>query len=624
MFIIYFILSRRNDSSKYRQFIEGFIDKCFFVLENTARVNIDDDGDQVYPLNARELFSTNSMTSTFSKFLSRLSSLDFDKVAKKLHHYFASKHLEPQVAGTTFCYMLQGAANVQPDKLMDLFVPLICSKIQDRLAEMQEGENRNEVDKKLQFYVKTLSYLFMFERSNVLAKPLSSSKIEKHFDQLCSVLDQTLRLKKYDEYVHPASALATLMHNILHVRPIPCDSIDFGKSYEVEDIKVEWYVPNEKHLGIIKNLLDRYLIPELELLDKWTEKAVELNKDEMNRSLCKIRYFFTGVYEVLPFLNHESNPTNFEFFKTLEVKFKCGKDIKQRMLTTLFKVQDSMIERTPDDTKSLRFLIQIYGYTINRYLYYSTNTRFEKNNLVRNKKHLLVAHMARIYNKHVQFDIEKHDYFRNVPNDLIRKIYEIAQSKYQNLRLYAKNWLTYIFNSECFQGNQMFLLSILKESLKSDVPLYQCKSALGIISAIGLKSWKSAAVLFPELLQVRSDEKTEDKIQGQLPITDYINSISLFNQFLPVKPTILENGSKQELDQTDDEDFVQLRNMIIKSIRTENLPKPLFSLAMRLLKKIQTADQDMCVDVFNLWLDHINYSDDETIRKSAISVSFIF
>ena len=614
----------------YKQFIDSFTDKCFFILENTARVNIDDDGDQVYPLNARESFSNFSMTSTFSKFLSRLSSSDFDEVVKRLHHYFASKFLEPQVAGTTFCYMLQGAANVQPDEIMDLFIPLICSKIQDRLAVIQEGENRNEVDKELQFYVKTLSYLFMFERSNVVAKPLSASKIEAHLDLLCQILDKTLSLKKYDEYFYPADALATLMHNMLHVRPIPCSSIDFGKSYEVEDIKVEWYVPNEKHLNIIQRFLDKFLIPELDLLDKWTDKAVELNKDEMNKIMCKIRLFFTGVNEVLPFLNHESNPTNFDFFKSLEVKFKCGEDIKQRMLTTLFKVQDSIIERTPDDTKSLRLLLQIYGHTINRYMSYRSNTRVEKNYLVRNKKHLLVAHMSRIYNKHVQIDVEKHDYFRKVPNDLIKRIFHIAMtSKYQNLRLFAKNLLTNIFNNECYQGNQMYILSILKESLKSDVPLYRCKSALGIINGIGLKTWKSAAVLFPELLQVRSDEKTEDKIQGQLPITDYINAIfpvvkvSLFNQFLPVKPTILENGSEQDQDQPDDEDFVQLRNVIIKSIRTENLPKPLFSLAMRLLKKMQTADQDICVDVFNLWLDHINYPDDEKIRKSAISVSCI-
>ena len=587
-------------------------------------MNIDDDGEQNYPLNGREMFSTNSMPATFSRFLSRQSTEDFDRVVGKLYHFLASKYLEPIVAGKTFCNMLRGAATVQPDKVLDLFLPLICSKIQEKLTDIQKGENRNKIDKELEFYQQTLISLFNLETSNVMSKPISISIVEKHLDRLNKVLDQTLALKKYDEYRYPASALALLMQNMLHVRPIPCNPIDFGKSYEVEEIEVKWYVPNEKHLEIIKRLLDKYFMPELTLLDKWTEKAIELNKDEMNRSLCKIRYIFAGVYEVLPFINKETNQTHLKFFQSLEVTLKSGEDIKQRLLKTLFKVQDSITERTPDDTKSLNYLLQIYGLTIARSLAYRNSTKVEKNPLVRNKKHLLVAHMARIQNGHVQMDYWKHDFFRRVPNDLINKIYNIAaQSKYQNLRLLARNWLTKIFNNECYQENQTFILSLLKASLKSDVPLYQCKSALGIISFIGLKSWKSAAILFPELLQVRSDEKTEEKIQRQLPITDYINSISLFNQFLPVKPSILENGFEQHQDQPDDGDFVQLRNIIIKSIRTENLPKPLFSLAIRLLQKMQTADQDMCVDVFNLWLDHINYPDDEKIRKSAISVSCI-
>ena len=564
-----------------------------------------------------------SMTPVFSKFLSRLSEEDFDKMLHRLKYYSSSKFLEPQVAGATFHYMLKGAFVVQPDKVMDVFLPLISSKIEQRLALIQTGQtHKNILDKELQFHELSLASLFLLDQNNISwARPLSSSTILKHWKLLCSMLDRILCLEKFEEYIAPLKVLEHLLNYILHSRPLPTDVLKNGISSRISDVKVEWYVPDETHLQIVKDLLDKYLIPELELLNKWSIQSIELTKEEMNRSLYKIACLYDGVYEVLPLLDKQQSPRCLMFLEALQIQPKSG-DLHQMIIETVFKVQDSIQERYPDNSEGLSFLLKIYKLYIGigKNKPKANNVKLEKNQLVRNKEHLIIAHFGRLYNSHLNIlqSNWKQNFNIAFSDDLIQKIYTLATSSYQNVRRSSIELITSICNRNTpSEKNRMSVMSLMKKSLRKDALLQENKAALTFIQEVYFYSWKQFSILFPELLELNTNEKNSDTLHGQSSIVELLKALKFPEYFLPVTLTTWNCTENQQLD----DDFVYLRNLLIKTIRTGSLPRPIFNMSMRLLKQMHSIGQEICADLFDLWLDHLNYPDDINIRKSAISVS---
>ena len=612
-----------NGSSMYREFINKFANKCFSILESTSRVDIfyHEVGVASSEIHV-EKFAMDSMTPVFSKFLSRLSEKDFEKMLKRLIYYSTSKALEPQVAGMTFHYMLKGAFAVNPDKVMDMFLPLISSKIEQRLDLIQHGQS-NMLDKELQFHELSLVSMFQLDQNNITwAKPLSSSTILKHWDLLCSLLDKILCLEKYEEYIAPLKILENLLNYILQARPFPIDELKTEISSSINNVKVKWYVPDEAHLEIVKDLIDKYLIPELELLNKWSVESIELSKEEINRSLCKIACLYDGVYKFLPLINKKPNSQNLMFLEVYQITPRNGGDIHQMIIEIAIKVQDSILKRYPDNSEGLTFLLKIYklytGIGISKLN--ANDVNLEKNQLVRGKEHLMIAHIGRIYNSHLNI-LQSHwkqNFNIDFSDDLIQRIYTLATSSYQNVRTSSTDLVTTICNRNAhLEKNRMFVVSLMKKSLKKDVPLQENKAVLRIISDLHFKSWKQFATLFPELLELNIDEKTSDTLHGQSSIVELLKVLEFPDYFLPVTPTTWNCSEKQQLD----DDFSNLRDLLIKNIRTGSLPRPIFNMSMNLLKQMHSIDQEICVDVFELWLDHLNYPDDINIRKSAISVS---
>lgn len=67
----------------------------------------------------------------------------------------------------------------------------------------------------------------------------------------------------------------------------------------MEDLNIQWYTPGEKEVACVQNVVNKYLIPELEKLKKYTEEDLSLSRDDLRRSL-KIITSLLGAQTVLP------------------------------------------------------------------------------------------------------------------------------------------------------------------------------------------------------------------------------------------------------------------------------------------------------------------------------------
>lgn len=132
----------------------------------------------------------------------------------------------------------------------------------------------------------------------------------------------------------------------------------------LDELHVDWYLPSKTELDLAQDLLERYFVSQLNLLNKWTQQEVELEKEEILRGLRQIYKMIHGSSELMPSIStgpfQSSISNNLNFLKNLSLSFKNGDHIRETVLACMQKVQKHLIATTPDDTESLNAVVAVY------------------------------------------------------------------------------------------------------------------------------------------------------------------------------------------------------------------------------------------------------------------------
>ncbi len=363
----------------FDDFVLTFTDHCLTMLENSSREQVNHDADVMEEsLNDEELAADAAITETFQKLVSRLSQKSFNTVLDKLKRYAQSHILETAVSGSIFASMLKGVTAVQPEPVLEFFVPYLCSRIEAILGDRSSVASDQKVDNVLQFHMLLLSEVISVKMLSILP-PGPSNALFKHMDKLCQVFDKTLGLEMKDEYEMASNALENLLFNIVHMRPIQSyytnidnpgwsrEEFTWGKSVALEELKIDWYIPNKTSIETIQMLFERYFKTQLEALEAWASgKGPAMEKEEVLRSLRQIYKMIHGSSELLPSLRvapaEKSTclSRNLASLDPSHLTFKNGAAIRQSVLDCMQKVQKHLLHETPDDTDSLNALITVY------------------------------------------------------------------------------------------------------------------------------------------------------------------------------------------------------------------------------------------------------------------------
>lgn len=66
-----------------------------------------------------------------------------------------------------------------------------------------------------------------------------------------------------------------------------------------------WHIPSPAELTTVQRLIDRFLISELETLDKFAANEIEIDKDELKTRLNIVNNILHGCGHVLPFWSED-------------------------------------------------------------------------------------------------------------------------------------------------------------------------------------------------------------------------------------------------------------------------------------------------------------------------------
>ena len=101
------------------------------------------------------------------------------------------------------------------------------------------------------------------------------SHVVPYIEQICSVLDLTLHLTQKDEYELAHSMLQSLLTWLSHIRlvetaprQVPALS-GWGATLPLANLAIDWYRPADQELGVVRGLMERYMVPLLASLDRW-------------------------------------------------------------------------------------------------------------------------------------------------------------------------------------------------------------------------------------------------------------------------------------------------------------------------------------------------------------------
>ena len=245
----------------------------------------------------------------------------------------------------------------------------------------------------------------------------------KHLDKLTSMLDKTLCLHIFEEYLDALYILRNILITVTETKPLLknysskenlqwSEEFQWAKSYSLESLSVDWYKPGQKELQIVKGLYEKYLTTHLLLLEEFINGKIKLDKEEIRKYLLIVLFIVYGSATMMPQIEPEKSfesilKGNLEkYHMHLKLSFKNGKPIRQTILEIIQKLQQFLLKNHSDDTDSLEDVLTTYEFLIFEFYngqgdgYHQWIKLETRNRLISNKRHLIQVHLERIRIQH--------------------------------------------------------------------------------------------------------------------------------------------------------------------------------------------------------------------------------
>ena len=245
----------------------------------------------------------------------------------------------------------------------------------------------------------------------------------KHLDKLTSMLDKTLCLHIFEEYLDALYILRNILITVTETKPLLknysseenlhwSEEFQWAKSYHLGGLSIDWYKPGKKELQIVEDIYEKYLTTQLLLLEEFINGKIKLDKEEIRKYLLIVLFIVYGSATMMPQIEPEKSfesilKGNLEkYHMHLKLSFKNGKPIRQTILEIIQKLQQFLLKNHSDDTDSLEDVLTTYEFLIFEFYngqgdgYHQWIKLETRNRLISNKEHLIQVHLERIRLQH--------------------------------------------------------------------------------------------------------------------------------------------------------------------------------------------------------------------------------
>nr|XP_033324313.1 proteasome activator complex subunit 4A-like [Megalopta genalis] len=514
-------------TSKFEDFVLQFFDRVFYFIDATSLESVRLESSTDNSKSKIEVVIQTVLHEVCSIVLAQTNQKIFECALHKLRAFVTEHILETKVAGQLAALICKLFARVNGEATLRSLVPLLSETILKITDESNDITKEENLDNRLLYVMLLLSALVDTRGKHLLP----------HMDQLTTVLDRVLVLKSREGNNLAFTLLGSIMYSLSQVLPDRFETtevIHWGQRLEINSLKIEWYIPEEKEMTVLKQIFYKYLLPEISKLQKYCEDWKTLSRDELLTSLNIVNSIVQGCESVLPLWEEEplilvkSSLKSVPFKPTIGVRqiitMPDGSNVRRFIVELMNKFQKVILKHVEDDTKSLQVLVDIWNRLLLgeihriedcdiRRRHFKVANKLFKNKLVGNKG-LLKPFVLQCAD--IQHDTRVRSQGFNLTQthkEIMLQLFTLSTSRYADVRQQAQY---HLFRAlRYFSYSYTFIVPELIDILKKDAEEYHDahKGALYILFSSSEESiimkcdWKTLRSLWPALVLSKISEK---------------------------------------------------------------------------------------------------------------------
>ncbi|XP_077536244.1 proteasome activator complex subunit 4-like [Haemaphysalis longicornis] len=359
----------------FEDFVVQLMSRFFSLVESSHLEGPSHTDRETEAANAEEVLTELGVSATMSTVFEQCSPAIFEVALQKLHSFATARILETRVSGCYVASIFRSAARANSKLTLDTVVPHYV-KLVLALTESEDVAKEHLLDDELLFGLLILSETVECDGRALLP----------HVPALRQVLQRTLHLSSRRGYQLAGSLLANVLKACTTVLPLDARSTglsweqyldfanhlpirDWGQGGDIEQLGIRWHLPSAEELECVRELLEAFLCPELEVLGLWSRGERNLSRDEVLRSLNVVLECLVGASTVLPMWPGEpvnlcgagwiSHPACMIRLGVPAVDFMSGQNVRKVVAGTVRQVMDRILQTQEDDVKSLSLIIKI-------------------------------------------------------------------------------------------------------------------------------------------------------------------------------------------------------------------------------------------------------------------------
>lgn len=523
-------------SAAYEDFVLQFVDRmCTFVVARSVEFvrheQADDDMDAKSPA---EKIAEGAVTIVVTTVLGQCSPRIFTAALRKVFNFATDRVLEAKVSGKLLALFCRAFSFVNPVNTLHMFVPHLCNTIKQLLADIDDknDDNLNE----------ELLYNLVLLAEGVDGR----NHLIPYMDELISILDTLLHMKSLPGIKLGNKMLSLIMQSLSTIRPTEYCSLnqpisddvrdcltirEWGKAGDLENLKVSWFVPGKEEVGWVQQLVNRYLVPELEILTKYINGGTTSTREDLRRSfriiistLSASTVFPAWEEPQLKLIESSVDIEPIDLTTGIEhwVKLPDGRNVRKAIATTIHLVQKKILENDESDTKNLLLIVNIMELLLMNKQRCKYDARFRQFAQVKSmlqdylrgpKKHLRHLLIDRAF---LQLDLRLslcNNAFTETHKMLLLDLFDLAVCRYSVIRVAAQTRIHKVIASTAFVYK--ILMPNIHEILKLDTTEHHDRFKGCLYVLLGPKSqslivrheWESVKELWPLLIRSCPSEK---------------------------------------------------------------------------------------------------------------------
>ncbi|GFT37520.1 proteasome activator complex subunit 4 [Nephila pilipes] len=362
-------------TAAFEDFVLQLLDRFFALIENSCLDNpsrLDRDSERTNP---EENFLEVGLYSTFGIVIMQSSPEIHQVVLKRLQTFITSHIFEINLSGKYAANMCRVLCRVSPELGLPAFLPHF-SKLVLALTENDEILKEERLDDELLFGLLILSEIVRCDGSHLL----------KYQSYIIEVLHKALNLKCKEGYNLGCSLLRHYVKSLVMTYPWDTCSVadpwtrhnseelhlyieDWGKPGDIYNLKLQYHVPSDEEIEVVRILIETFVVPEIEKLRQWSLKEITLPRDTVHRSLSIIYNGIHGACTSLPMWEEEQIQLRDSALPTYRPPvFECGaksiflngKNVRHYVADALRQILAHITQSCEDDTKALFIVIKLY------------------------------------------------------------------------------------------------------------------------------------------------------------------------------------------------------------------------------------------------------------------------